>query len=183
MYARGGRWRRRRAMRRESPARIAAGSAPPLAQPQPFLCVGVEESPASGPGVPASGGGAWQEPERQTPFEQRVRSGAVGWEHLPVAGSHWPAGWHSSVAAGQVTTSPPTQTPLWQTSRRLQRSWSSQETWESGVQWPSRSAPVASAHVRQDPSQAASQHTRPTQNPLPHSPLSWQALPTAEADR
>src|SRR3989442_1614318 len=44
-----------------------------------------------------------------------VPSAALGFEHVPVAGSQVPAVWHWS-AAVQVTGLPPVQTPAWQVS-------------------------------------------------------------------
>jgi hypothetical protein len=50
-----------------------------------------------------------------SPSGHAVPSGAVGFEHMPVAGSQTPPTWHASI--GMQTRCPlPVQTPLWQAS-------------------------------------------------------------------
>jgi hypothetical protein len=50
---------------------------------------------------------------------QLLPSGALGFEHAPVAGLQLPAAWQTSSAA-QMTGLPPTQAPLWQASLWVQ---------------------------------------------------------------
>jgi hypothetical protein len=59
-----------------------------------------------------------------SPSSQAVPSAALGFEHVPVDGSHTPAAWHGS--AWQAIGFEPVQAPLWQVSVSVHASPSSQ---------------------------------------------------------
>jgi hypothetical protein len=111
-----------------------------------------------------------------------VPSGAIGSEHVPVAGAQVPAWWHASLAA-QTTGLPPAQTPDWQASTWVQAS-PSLHTVPSGAAG-SEHVPVAGAHV---PAWwQASLAVQITGLPLAHAPdwhvSDWvQRLPSLHAD-
>jgi hypothetical protein len=104
----------------------------PSLQIVPSAIVGLEHAPVPGSHVPAT----WHEslavqatafPPVQTPdwhaslcvhafpSLHAVPFAAVGFEHVPVPGSHDPATWHASDAV-QVRGVPPAQVPLWHAS-------------------------------------------------------------------
>jgi len=93
----------------------------------------------------------------------------AGFEHWPVAGSHVPAEWHVSSAA-HTTALPPTHTPLWQVSLRVQRLLSSHTGPESSAQIPSCAAPAATEQASHGPAlHVVLQQTPSEQNPLKQS--------------
>ena len=84
-----------------------------------------------------------QTPLVQVPLVQGVPSGLEGLPHSPVAASHLPTSWHSSIA--MHTTAAPPQTPAVQVSVVVQASPSSQT--EPSATWGSEHIPVMGSQV------------------------------------
>ena len=148
---------------------------PPVLVPAPVL---VLAPPA--PPVPPSGPGA-QTPAWQVPTEHGSPSLLAGAEQSPVAVSHVPASWHSSIA-GQLFASAPTQAPLSQASVWLHASPSSQA--DPSAFAGSEQTPVAGSHVPTSWHWSCAVHatgSAPAQLPAWQLSLCVQALPSSHA--